>query len=54
MPCIILLKIWINATSAVELKPKSSSETTVRMIAEILTYTTDYMNNYKELLHSLR
>ena len=29
-------------TYAVEVKPQNSSETLVRMFAEILTYTTDY------------
>lgn len=39
-----------NKVYAVEVKPKDSSETLVRMIAEIFTYTTDCSQNYKRAI----
>jgi len=47
---IIIEDIQSGEKYAVEIKPKNSTETLVRMIAEIYTYTADGTNDYKKAI----
>lgn len=47
---LLIEDIKSNEKYAVEVKPKNSSETLVRMIAEIFTYTANNIGNYKRAI----